>query len=84
MRLDRLRRSPRQQFVDWTLGLFDPLGGELPDGRFTVMPARKSRRQLGSYATSVSGENVHAYIPPPPTQVPESKLEGLHQHADPR
>jgi Fic family protein len=33
-------------------------------------------------SSSVSGENVRAYIPPPLPPVPELKLEGLHQYLD--
>ena len=47
------------------------------------MPGPKSQARLGTYVTSsVSGENVRAYIPPPLPPVPELKLEGLHQHLD--
>lgn len=47
------------------------------------MPAPKSQGRLGTYVTSsVSGENVRAYIPPPLPPVPELKLEGLHQYLD--
>jgi Fic family protein len=48
-----------------------------------LMPAPKSQSRLGAYVTSsISGESVRAYIPPPLPPVPELKLEGLHQHLD--
>lgn len=47
------------------------------------MPTAKSQNRLGAYITSsVSGESVRAYIPPPLPPVPGLKLEGLHHHLD--
>ncbi|PYV97647.1 MAG: cell filamentation protein Fic [Acidobacteria bacterium] len=47
------------------------------------MPAAKSQNRLGTYITSsVSGESVRAYIPPPLPPVPALKLEGLFQRLD--
>ncbi len=47
------------------------------------MPASKLQRRLGTYITSsVAGETVRAFIPPPLPPVPELQLKGLHQHLD--
>jgi Fic family protein len=47
------------------------------------MPVPKSKNRLGTYVTSsISGESVRSYIPPPLPPVPELKLEGLHQQLD--
>src|SRR5467141_789362 len=49
----------------------------------SIMPVPKSQSRLGTYITSsISGESVRAYLPPPLPPVPELKLEGLHQHLD--
>src|SRR5712692_9257115 len=47
------------------------------------MPASKLQRRLGTYITSsVAGETVRAFIPPPLPPVPELQLKALHQHLD--
>src|SRR5713226_436321 len=47
------------------------------------MPASKLQRRFGTYITSsVAGETVRAFIPPPLPPVPELQLKGLHQHLD--
>ena len=47
------------------------------------MPASKLQSRLGTYATSsVAGETVRAFIPPPLPPMPEVDLSGLHQRLD--
>lgn len=47
------------------------------------MSSSKLRNRLGTYVTSsVAGETVRAYIPPPLPPVPELKLSGLHRQID--
>jgi len=47
------------------------------------MAQLKLKRRSGTYATSsVAGETVRAFIPPPLPPVPELQLSGLHQHLD--
>lgn len=47
------------------------------------MPGSKSRSRLGTYVTSsVAGETVRAFIPPPLPPMPEVDLSGLHQQLD--
>ncbi len=47
------------------------------------MPASKSQNRLGSYVTSsVAGETVRAFIPPPLPPIPALELSGLHQQLD--
>jgi hypothetical protein len=47
------------------------------------MPASKLKSRLGTYVTSsVAGERVRAFIPPPLPPVPEVELSGLHQQLD--
>lgn len=47
------------------------------------MPASKSLSRLGSYVTSsVAGEAVRAFIPPPLPPVPSVELGGLHRQLD--
>ncbi len=47
------------------------------------MPASKLQSRLGTYATSsVAGETVRAFIPPPLPPMPEVVLSGLHQRLD--
>ncbi|HEY3616952.1 MAG TPA: Fic family protein [Candidatus Sulfotelmatobacter sp.] len=44
------------------------------------MPMPKSQSRLGTYvSSSISGERVRAFIPPPLPPVPELDLSGLHQ-----
>ncbi len=50
---------------------------------FKPMPASKSQSRLGSYVTSsVTGETVRAFIPPPLPPIPAVELSGLHQQLD--
>src|SRR6266446_1806640 len=50
---------------------------------FEPMPASKSQSRLGSYVTSsVTGETVRAFIPPPLPPIPAVELSGLHQQLD--
>jgi len=47
------------------------------------MPTPKLQGRLGTYITSsVAGETVRAFIPPPLPPIPELKLSGLHQQLD--
>jgi len=47
------------------------------------MPASKSQSRLGTYVTSsLAGERVRAFIPPPLPPTPEVDLSGLHQKLD--
>jgi Fic family protein len=47
------------------------------------MPAPKLQSRLGTYLTStVAGETVQAFIPPPLPPIPEVQLGGLHQWLD--
>jgi cell filamentation protein, protein adenylyltransferase len=47
------------------------------------MPAPKLQSRLGTYLTStVAGETVQAFIPPPLPPMPEVQLGGLHQWLD--
>jgi Fic family protein len=47
------------------------------------MPASKSQSRLGCYVTSsVAGETVRAFIPPPLPPIPAVELSGLHQQLD--
>ena len=47
------------------------------------MPALKLQSRLGTYVTSsVAGESVRAFIPPPLPPMPELQLGGLHRHLD--
>jgi Fic family protein len=47
------------------------------------MPESKSPSRLGSYVTSsVAGETVRAFIPPPLPPTPALELSGLHQQLD--
>src|ERR1022692_2980923 len=47
------------------------------------MAQSKSKHRLGTYTTSsVTGEAVRAFIPPPLPPVPELQLNGLHQQLD--
>ena len=47
------------------------------------MPVSKLQNRLGTYVTSsVAGETVRAFIPPPLPPVPELDLNGLHQQLD--
>jgi Fic family protein len=47
------------------------------------MPASKSQSRLKSYVTSsVAGETVRAFIPPPLPPTPAVELSGLHQQLD--
>jgi Fic/DOC family N-terminal len=49
---------------------------------FTV-PALKSQSRLGTYVrSSVAGETVRAFIPPPLPPIPAVELSGLHQQLD--
>jgi Fic family protein len=49
---------------------------------FTV-PASKSQSRLGTYVTSsVAGETVRAFIPPPLPPIPAVELSGLHHQLD--
>jgi len=50
---------------------------------FRHMPVSKSQTRLGRYVTSsVAGETVRAFIPPPLPPVPAVELSGLHQQLD--
>lgn len=47
------------------------------------MPASKSQSRLGTYVTSsVAGETVTAFIPPPLPPIPAVELSGLHHRLD--
>jgi len=47
------------------------------------MPASKLQSRLGTYViSSVAGETVRAFMPPPLPPVPELQLKGLHHHLD--
>ena len=47
------------------------------------MPASKLHSRLGTYViSSVAGETVRAFMPPPLPPVPELQVKGLHQHLD--
>ena len=47
------------------------------------MPASQLQNRLGTYVTSsVAGETVRAFIPPPLPPVPALQLSGLHQQLD--
>lgn len=47
------------------------------------MAASKLQNRLGTYVTtSVAGESVRAFVPPPLPPVPELQLRGLHQQLD--
>jgi Fic family protein len=47
------------------------------------MPASKLPSRVGTYVTSsVAGETVRAFMPPPLPPLPELHLKGLHQHLD--
>jgi len=47
------------------------------------MPRAQSQSRLGSYVTSsVAGETVRAFIPPPLPPLPAVELSGLHQQLD--
>lgn len=47
------------------------------------MRASQSKNRLGTYLTSsVAGETVRAFIPPPLPPVPELEIRGLHQQLD--
>ncbi len=47
------------------------------------MPASKLQSRLGTHVTSsVAGETVRAFIPPPLPPIPEVELSGLHQRLD--
>src|ERR1700732_2471489 len=48
-----------------------------------AMPASKLPGRLGTYlASSVAGETVQAFIPPPLPPVPKIELDGLYHHLD--
>lgn len=47
------------------------------------MAPSKLKQRLGTYiSSSVAGETVRAFIPPPLPPVPELQLKELHQHLD--
>ena len=47
------------------------------------MPTSKLQGRIGTYVTSsVAGETVRAFMPPPLPPAPELQLKGLHQHID--
>ena len=47
------------------------------------MPALKSQSRLGTYVrSSVAGEAVRAFIPPPLPPIPAVEMSGLHQQLD--
>ena len=50
---------------------------------FRPMAASKSPSRLGSYiVSSVAGETVRAFMPPPLPPIPAVELSGLHQQLD--
>lgn len=49
----------------------------------STVPASKSQSRLGTYVTSsVAGETVTAFIPPPLPPIPAVELSGLHHRLD--
>ncbi len=49
----------------------------------STVPASKSQSRLGTYVTSsVAGETVRAFIPPPLPPIPAVELSGLHHQLD--